>query len=48
MISPAHEIAYRIDPVLWAVEVLGISPRKWQEEFLRVSRGQDVLVLTSP
>jgi hypothetical protein len=47
MISPALEIAYRIDPVLWAVEVLGISPRRWQEEFLRVPRGQDVLVLTA-
>jgi len=33
--------------VLWAIDVLGISPRKWQEEFLRVARGQDVLVLTA-
>jgi hypothetical protein len=26
---------------------LGISPRTWQEEFLRVALGQDVLVLTA-
>ena len=42
-----HEIAYRLDPTLWAKDVLGISPRMWQEQFLRVSRGQDVLVLTA-
>jgi hypothetical protein len=47
MIRPARDIAYGIDPVLWAVDVLGIPPRKWQEEFLRVARGQDVLVLTA-
>ena len=42
-----HEIAYRLDAALWAKEVLGISPRTWQEEFLRVPLGQDVLVLTA-
>ena len=42
-----HEIAYRLDPTLWAKDVLGISPRIWQEQFLRVPRGQDVLVLTA-
>lgn len=42
-----HEIAYRLDPALWAKDVLGISPRIWQEQFLRVPRGQDVLVLTA-
>jgi len=47
MIRPASDIACGIDPVLWAIDVLGISPRKWQEEFLRVARGQDVLVLTA-
>ena len=47
MTSAAREAAYRIDPVLWAKEVLGISPRTWQERFLRVPLGQDVLVLTA-
>src|SRR5690242_19741105 len=47
MIRPARDIAYGIDPVLWAIDVIGISPRKWQEEFLRVARGQAVLVLTA-
>jgi hypothetical protein len=42
-----HDIAYRIDPARWAKQVLGISPRTWQEKFLRVARGQDVLVLTA-
>ena len=42
-----HEIAYRLDPALWAKEVLGISPRTWQQEFLRVALGQDVLVLAA-
>ena len=42
-----HEIAYRLDPALWAKDVLGISPRIWQEQFLRVPLGQDVLVLTA-
>ena len=42
-----HEIAYRLDAARWAKEVLGISPRTWQEEFLRVALGQDVLVLTA-
>src|SRR5262249_10192196 len=45
--SAAREAAYRIDPVLWAKEVLGKSPRIWQEQFLRVPLGQDVLVLTA-
>ena len=47
MTSAAREAAYHIDSVLWAKEVLGISPRSWQEEFLRVPLGQDVLVLTA-
>ena len=42
-----HEIAYRIDPVCWMRNVLGMTPRGWQEEFLRVALGQDVLVLTA-
>ena len=26
-----REIAYRLDPVLWMQDVLGITPRPWQE-----------------
>jgi len=47
MTSAAREAAYRIDPVLWAKEVLGMPPRPWQEKYLRVPLGQDVLVLTA-
>jgi hypothetical protein len=42
-----REVAYRLDPALWARKVLGVSPRPWQEQFLRVPRGKDVLVLTA-
>ena len=28
-----REIAFRIDPVLWAKTVLGITPQEWQEPF---------------
>jgi len=41
------EIAFRIDPVLWAKTVLGITPHEWQEPFLRAQRGADILALTS-
>ena len=26
-----REIAYRLDPALWMRDVLGITPRPWQE-----------------
>src|SRR5262245_15706499 len=42
-----REIAYRLDPVLWAREVLGITPHAWQEEFLRAERGASIAVLTA-
>ena len=42
-----REIAFRIDPVLWASTILGITPHDWQEPFLRAKRGADMLVLTS-
>ena len=29
------KLAYRIDPVLWVREVLGVEPAPWQAEFLR-------------
>jgi cytochrome c-type biogenesis protein CcmH/NrfG len=39
--------AYRIDPVLWVREVLGVEPTNWQEEFLRAPRDASVLALTA-
>jgi Terminase large subunit, T4likevirus-type, N-terminal len=42
-----REIAYRVDPVLWVREELGMTPSKWQEEFLRAPRGSSHLVLTA-
>lgn len=43
----AREIAYRLDPVLWMREVLGITPHAWQETFLRAERGASIVVLTA-
>ena len=45
--NPAREIAYRLDPVLWMREVLGIAPHAWQEEFLRAEQGASIVVLTA-
>ena len=45
--SAEREIAYRLDPVLWVREQLGITPMPWQEQFLRVQRGASILVLTA-
>jgi hypothetical protein len=45
--SPEREIAYRLDPVLWVREVLGVVPTKWQETFLRAPRGAFIMVLTA-
>ena len=45
--NPLLEIAYRVDPVAWARNVLDMTPRVWQEQFLRIPYGQDGLVLTA-
>jgi hypothetical protein len=45
--SNLHEVAYRLDPALWARRVLGIEPASWQEEFLRAPRGASILALTA-
>ena len=45
--NKAREIAYRIDPVLWVREVLGVTPTPWQETFLRAPRGASILALTA-
>ena len=42
-----RELAYRIDPVLWVREVLGVEPAAWQAEFLRAPRGASILALTA-
>ena len=42
-----REIAYRIDPVLWVREILGVTPATWQETFLRAPRGASILALTA-
>jgi hypothetical protein len=41
------QIAHLLDPVVWATDVLGITPQEWQEPFLRAPRGASILVLTS-
>jgi hypothetical protein len=45
--SNLRELAYRLDPVLWVREVLGVEPTKWQEEFLKAPRGASILALTA-
>ena len=42
-----REIAYRVDPVLWVREILGITPTIWQETFLRAPLGASILALTA-
>jgi hypothetical protein len=41
-----RELAYRIDPVLWVKEVLGVEPRLWQQDFLRTPLGAQIAALT--
>ena len=45
--NKAREIAYRIDPVLWVREILGVTAALWQEAFLRAERGASILALTA-
>jgi len=42
-----REIAYRLDPVVWVREVLGMNPTSWQESFLRAPQGASILALTA-
>ena len=42
-----REIAYRLDPALWMQDVLGITPRPWQETVSTHTRGASILVLTA-
>src|SRR5215467_11323349 len=45
--SNYRELAYRVDPVLWVRQVLGVEPQRWQNEFLRAPRGATILALTA-
>jgi len=45
--NTAREIAYRIDPILWVREILGVTPASWQETFLRAPQGASILALTA-
>jgi hypothetical protein len=42
-----REVAYRVDPVLWVRDILGVEPTQWQEDFLRAPRGASILALTA-
>ena len=45
--NKVREIAYRLDPVLWVREILGVTAALWQEAFLRAERGASILALTA-
>jgi len=45
--SHLRELAYRIDPVVWVREIVGITPTTWQEAFLRAPRGASIAALTA-
>jgi hypothetical protein len=47
MMSALRDIAYRIDPVLWVREVLGVEPAPWQMQFLRAPQGASIIALTA-
>jgi hypothetical protein len=42
-----REIAYRFDPVCWAVRVLQLELKGWQQQFVRAPRGASIAVLTA-
>jgi len=42
-----RQLAYRLDPVVWVREVVGVTPTEWQEIFLRAPRGASVAALTA-
>jgi len=42
-----RETAFRLDPVLWVRDILGVTPMAWQETFLRAPRGSSILALTA-
>ena len=42
-----RELAYRIDPVVWVREIVGVDPTAWQQSFLRAPRGASIAALTA-
>lgn len=46
MNSP-REFAYKLNPALWAREVLDVQPAAWQRKFLLAPRGASLLALTA-
>jgi hypothetical protein len=42
-----RELAYAIDPSLWAKHALGVQPQEWQSDFLRAPRAASIAVLTA-
>ena len=42
-----RDVAYRLDPVPWVRDILGVEPTQWQEDFLRAPRGASILALTA-
>jgi hypothetical protein len=45
--SRLRELAYRVDPVAWVRNELGVEPSKWQARFLRAPYGASILALTA-
>ena len=45
--SRLRELAYRLDPVAWVRDRLGVEPSEWQSSLLRAPRGGSVLTLTA-
>ena len=45
--SHLRELAYRVDPVAWVHEVVGVTPTAWQATFLRAPRGASIAALTA-
>jgi hypothetical protein len=47
MMNNLRDVAYRLDPVPWVREILGIVPSSWQETFLRAAPAASLLALTA-
>jgi hypothetical protein len=45
--SHLRELAYRMDPVVWVREIVGVEPTAWQQSFLRAPRGASIAALTA-
>ena len=45
--SNLRDAAYRIDPVAWVRQELGVEPTAWQQTYMRAPRGASLLALTA-